>query len=269
MKKLVISLMLALSSLMLANVYNSTDEVPLHSSFVERFSKETQEDIKSIIYESDNRFQKLWAKYNEKIYMDPKTAKTKVGSHYGGLFKGKIRLEEDETLGGLFHEIGHRIDNLIGMSNSSLWQKYINEEDISANYKSETYNSKLRTMILSEFQDYYNEVAQRIGSYSKEVVYSAIKKEFEKYDDKLVGYRAVSDMFSGATNNELNIGYYHDAEYWKSSKSALPNETFAHFIRVLAVGETDNENLIKTYFPKSYAIFLEIVNKAGNNEKVK
>ena len=65
-------------------------------------------------------------------------------------------------------------------------------------------------------------------------------------------YRGISDILSGLTDGELNLGYHHSADYWKRSKYSLSREAWAQFGRILYENNPEAVRLLKTLFPKFY-----------------
>lgn len=63
--------------------------------------------------------------------------------------------------------------------------------------------------------------------------------------------KAISDIISGLTNNEINFGYGHTPEYW-ARKRSLDRESWAQFGRLLYQNEDEVIEIIKTVFPSYF-----------------
>ena len=63
-------------------------------------------------------------------------------------------------------------------------------------------------------------------------------------------YKGISDIFSGLTGDELNLGYHHEAAYWKRSKYSLPREAWAQFGRMLYENDPAALSVLHDLFPR-------------------
>jgi hypothetical protein len=91
--------------------------------------------------------------------------------------------------------------------------------------------------------------------FNKQMAYNALEREikaltpFEKAD--------ISDIFEGATNGKISVGFGHGKSYWKRD-TALPTGAFAEMYDSTM---TCPEGLavIKKYLPESYKIFQQML----------
>lgn len=97
--------------------------------------------------------------------------------------------------------------------------------------------------------------------YSKSMAYSAIEKEIKQLDKK--SRADFSDIIEGATNAKIQAGFGHGAKYWKDRtyfgvSDGLATEAFAEMIDS-SMACPESLETIKKYLPKSYAVFLEMI----------
>lgn len=145
-----------------------------------------------------------------------------------------------------FHEAGHALDAALGAerggsSYSALFR--------SAKYTREQ-NGQTVGYTLAEM------AREEAGAYLKEA--ARIREELRAIPDHQG--RAVSDAFSGATENVLHGNFVHRGEYWRIPDK-LGKELFAHFVE----GEVNTpESLynLRDYFPRTYEIFVEMMEAA-------
>ena len=180
-----------------------------------------------------------------------------------------------------FHETGHNPDYVIGKRITG--RGYASSEYKSPNHTEEIFyrdkkgnivgrsirNLSFDDMIKKEGEEFistYRQLAEkRIGrKVSKKEVYNEIYQDFK--DEPLVNKRQLSDILDGLTNGEMrregiDLGATHTSrtpDYWK--KHTVGSEAFAHFTSVLSTNSKNSEMLLGI-FPKSYAIYEEIVKK--------
>ncbi len=120
---------------------------------------------------------------------------------------GKIYMNfenDNENLRGrgvtFFHEHGHMIDYEAG---------YISNNQVFRNKIYEDVNNKINYVI-------------DLG-YTKDEAYKKIAEELKGHHNS-----SISDLFGGATNNQIIGHYRHDVSYWKDDPTALTCEAFAH-----------------------------------------
>lgn len=162
---------------------------------------------------------------------------------------GKNRYPYAETM----HEMGHYVD-------SSIARDKLKSDQCNASnmYISKKYSCTLDEMFKTEANRYFAKI--RKNTSSDKIAWMQIKKELQKYSAK--DSNEVSDIWDGATNGKV-YGYcahsIMDKDYW--NKVSAGNEGFAEIFEA----EIVNPNgllLIKKYFPKSYAIYKEILSES-------
>lgn len=62
-------------------------------------------------------------------------------------------------------------------------------------------------------------------------------------------YRGISDIISGLSDGEINLGFRHDTEYWKL-KGAVESEAWAQFGRIQYENDSDALKMLADIFPK-------------------
>lgn len=102
----------------------------------------------------------------------------------------------------------------------------------------------------------------KLFKYKKEYAYNDIVKEFNK---KYSPYERsdISDMFEGATNGRVSFGFGHGKKYWNDFKAqgincGLATEAFAEMTSA-TMAQEESLKVIKEVFPKSYKIYLEML----------
>ncbi|MBQ8054493.1 MAG: minor capsid protein [Lachnospiraceae bacterium] len=126
-----------------------------------------------------------------------------------------------------FHEIGHRIDMLMGRPS----QKYGFENSLRTDFIN----------LVNSYKANYN--------YSKEQAYQAISAIIS--GDQ---FHSISDLLGALSNNECVGDYSHPIGYWKA-KHSLEREAFAHFFEAYARNDVEKQELLKIVFPNAIAVF--------------
>ena len=157
----------------------------------------------------------------------------------------------------LFHELGHLIDNSGGG-----WYSQWLEFDL--------YDS-----LVSEASSYINDT---LGRLKKEAVSLGVSPKTVKKADAynwieqeiwhlpMKTKATVSDMFSGVTKNKVQDGYTHPTSYWKVDETQVCLEFFAQTFSD-SINNPEAIELTKKYFPKSYNIFEQIIDKIGGKKQ--
>ena len=68
----------------------------------------------------------------------------------------------------------------------------------------------------------------------------------------------ISDIVSGLTNDEVQFGWHHNADYWLGDSERLSRESFSDMFSAHIVNP-EQILLLKKYFPRSTKIFKEII----------
>lgn len=142
-----------------------------------------------------------------------------------------IYLSKSASEDTIAHELFHEIDLTYGL----------------------TENGMLSKSILSDYNKLQN-LAKGYGKSIEEMLYSRYPKMFSKDTEKLVlkeEYRGISDILNGMSGGEINLGYWHDKEYWKKT-GRVEAESFAQFGRALYKENAEVLDMFKSLFPSSY-----------------
>lgn len=102
---------------------------------------------------------------------------------------------------------------------------------------------------------YINSWTGQISKYSKSKAYYEFEKEIRSISRSARG--DISDIVEGATKGKVKGGFGHGNSYWKDEEN-LALEAFAEMTDATLVNP-ENLEQIKKYVPKSYEIYLEIV----------
>lgn len=114
-------------------------------------------------------------------------------------------------------------------------------------------NGLLSKSVISDYNKLQN-LAKGYGKSIEEMLYSRYPKAFRKDTEKLAlkeEYRGISDILNGMSSGEINLGYWHDKEYWKKT-GRVEAESFAQFGRALYGGNPEVLDMFKSLFPNSY-----------------
>ncbi|MDP0489312.1 MAG: hypothetical protein Q7K36_07315, partial [Fusobacterium sp. JB020] len=193
----------------------------------------------------------------------------------------------------LFHESGHAIDSRIAKDKKSIVRKYVG---YSNGYKDGIFPDTLEkeingillryeNEILKEMEDHITDykwladrkymdyfdyqkwvnkgIKPRKPRYKKRFAYNKLRIELKQIPIDEVGN--ISDIIDGATYGKVNANIGHGTSYWNKHKdfltdrnNGLGKEAFAEMFDATFVNEK-NLNMIKKYVPKSYEIFLKMI----------
>lgn len=142
--------------------------------------------------------------------------------------------DERGALSGAFHEIGHKVDRLMG--NPSISAKYDFENCLRSDFK----------QLVENYRKIYN--------CSEEEAFKGISKRIRKPI-----FHSVSDLIGGITGKRCKGDYGHALSYW-SRKNSIPKEAFAHFFEATSRNDIKKTDILRTTFPQSYKMFLKMLN---------
>ena len=126
---------------------------------------------------------------------------------------------------------------------------YISDVWRSIKYK----NFTLGKMLEAEYSDYIKAI-KGDKDLSDLEIFKIIK---DKYKNKSANsIKELSDLFSGLSKGSFNLGFGHRRDYWENIP--VSKEAFAEFTSSLATNP-ESLKLLKDVFPKSYEIYLEIL----------
>lgn len=151
-----------------------------------------------------------------------------------------IYLSKSAGADTIAHELFHEIDLTYGL----------------------TENGMLSKSILSDYNKLQN-LAKGYGKSIEEMLYSRCPEVFRKDTEKLAlkeEYRGISDILNGMSGGEINLGYWHDKEYWKKT-GRVEAESFAQFGRALYEGNPGVLDMFKLLFPSSYNEVIERIER--------
>ena len=225
----------------------------------EKLSSEHLNKFDEVLKNTPDVFQQIWGKYNEDFKIIDFVENLKNGTpHYNGELRG-VYITKKDLLGNgkwlkpfeiLMHEIGHQLDHLINLKVLKGYEGYyISDIWVSAKYKGFT----LGNMLEKEYLDFIDTIKNNVNLSDSEV-FELIK---QKYQGKSKGsIKELSDLFSGLSKGGFNLGFGHRRNYWDIIP--VSKEAFAEFTSSLATNPESLE-LLKEVFPKSYEIYLEIL----------
>ena len=175
-----------------------------------------------------------------------------------------------------FHEFGHNISSLMAQDETGSMFS-----DIADVYRSKKFlkpgqsiGYTLTEMMKAEGDDYFDSIFQQMRADARAAGQRAttVRKidAWRKLRDEIrakpiEACTDISDMFDGVSNGNCLAHYGHtnqDRNYWK--KVSLGTEGFAEMFSATMMNP-DSVDQIKHYFPKSYDLFLEILQEKGVN----
>lgn len=208
----------------------------------------------------------LWNKYEDQLKVaNRKYQKT---AHFDPKIHG-IRIDLEKTANDehapyrtLVHELAHNLDYVAG-----------NNSYASCNYKDNVFGKTIQ----SEIDAHIAETKTKLESgkikldnaayswYKLKHAFETPKEEWKVFsqlqkilsDLPYAAQCAVSDMFDGGTKGMCHGKFAHGPYYWDENNINLAIEAFAEMWEALACEE--ELELIKEWFPKSYVVFLEIL----------
>jgi hypothetical protein len=163
-----------------------------------------------------------------------------------------------------FHELFHNMSHIAaGRSGHS------RHSDFTDFFESKKYGKTLSDML-------WHEAEERIQAIWDELRNEAVGKGLQKSSvlkNHVYGYLAeeikalplyeqddVSDIWEGVTKGAVRTFFGHGASYWKNTNVGV--EAFAEMGKALA-NHPESLKRIQEYFPKSYEIFLEMLEEIG------
>lgn len=249
------------------------------------------DDVVNIINKADIRYRRVWGL----LQKDLRIAKTdSKGTAYFSLMYRSISFNLADTAKGnswkqpfttYFHESGHNIDfianELIGSGTALQPLSYTYSDNLLGETIAQEINEHLEEIakkIKNEFKThkgdweylfskgYIDERAMlEYRSFGKFTVTPRYKKSlsYKAFSDELQAIPAkdrscISDLAGGVTGNKVKGHIGHKTTYWANERN-LSTEAFAEFWQ--AITNKKELKVIKKYLPRSYNVFLEILDK--------
>ena len=152
----------------------------------------------------------------------------------------------------IFHEFGHHISGLWVKDQNLFMLRDIANEWRSAEGK--TLDMLLREEAAEVIKARKNLLAQTVSRPTLADAKRSLTKELCAKQGYAIG--DVSDMFGGCTKNTVVDHLKHDTSYWRNINPGV--EAFAEMFSA-TINNPDSLKEIKHYFPKTYEMFLEIL----------
>lgn len=207
----------------------------------------------------------LWAKYQDDLKLNLNLTESEDAYYRAGHgvtmnvnsdIKGNFYTKPGNVF---FHEFGHHLD----YSTYDGKNMYSSIKHTVSNGKTlgETVKSEVRRMINTKTGKAFEK---------KLALLEDLKADFNK-DKTVMG--SISDLYGGATNNQLSVGVGHSNNYWKPPKSKLfkvdgkqyknerlGKEAFAEMFAA-SVMDPNEVAMFKKWLPESYDMYKELVDK--------
>jgi len=231
--------------------------------------KDHTDELTKRLDNAPDNIKRVWNNYVD----DLKVISTNYtgGAHYSPLQKGiNINLEKvakdqltafskvsevyQKAYGSVFHEFGHNIDALYHKKMGYPSSKYVGDVFESTKYKGYTLTEMLKEEANSYIKSVHDGLKQNNPSISIYSAHGKIKSEI--FSKPAIAQRDISDIWGGVTDNVIVGTFKHSDKYWKNRSVA--GEAFAEMFDA-TINNPDSLVEIKKYFPKSYEVFLEII----------
>ncbi len=134
------------------------------------------------------------------------------------------------------HELFHEIDNTYGITD----------------------NGALKTELIKDYE-HLKKISR--GKSIADMIYYRHPEIFDKSYVELIvksEYRGISDILSGLTEGNMDLGYYHSKEYWKNP-GALQRETWAQYGRMYYSEDEKVLKILQELFPDTTKEFERII----------
>lgn len=184
----------------------------------------------------------------------------------------------NKAYGTLFHEFGHNMSAIAAKRNGGYsWQDFADifhskKYSISAISSDDMLGYTLTEMLKKEGADYVNGIWESLkreavlngmnrSNVRKYEAYNVVKQEIAKLS--CIEAADISDIWEEITNGLVKGCAGHlsvDSQYWK--KVSVGTEAFAEMTDA-TINNTESLIQIKRYFPKSYEIYLEMLEEIG------
>lgn len=211
----------------------------------------------------DNKYiKKLWDAHEKNIII----ANTKQKNSYHS--RGYLYIDASEIQDGdeytlpastFFHEMGHAID--------------FYESSFSVNYRDKSFPQLIKEEVDEYVKKVYKELQSKADKNTK-VYKSSAYYEISKEIRSLSYYEQgdISDIIEGATLCKARGLFGHGKKYWQDRtingvKVGLAKEAFAEMFSA-TISNPESVKTIKKYIPKSYELFLEMIETAANKLEV-
>lgn len=211
---------------------------------------------------------KVWETYRDSLTL--LDGDYRKGAHYRPDLGVNINIAEDmagksysRPGNTFFHEFGHNIDF-----------------EAEGSYRTFTEIHKLQNG-KTFGEQIFDEVTERIkempGKRKSERVGQIRQILLEEYQEDMASMSSISDLFGGATNNQLNLGVGHDTQYWKPSamqkrygmkqaeyrNGMLGKEGFAEMYAAEMINDVKEIEKFKKWLPESYSHFKDMLKALG------
>lgn len=235
--------------------------------------------MKSKLEQAPESVRKAWNNMVDSLQIVESDYRGSIGPHHSPAHRGiffdykrdsemriappNVRVEPKYSTA--FHELFHNISSVAGERAGRT--RFM---DFSAFFESKKYSgTTLGQMLHSEAEERINKVFDSLkneaakkglarSSVSKRDVYRLLNKEIT--DIPLYEHCDISDMWDGCTNHKVQGLMGHTGTYWKDHDVGA--EAFAEMGKA-TVNHPESLKRIKEYFPKSYNIFLEMLDEIG------
>lgn len=138
-----------------------------------------------------------------------------------------VEIGTDVTPSTLAHEMFHKLDFKYNISK----------------------NSGFDGLLRADYDQLIKKAGNDVISYLNDIYPEAFRLSKRGVLRLQPEYRGVSDIFSGLTENQVMLGYGHDAKYWRGAKNRVEMEAWAQFGRVLYDNDPNVRKMLHDLFP--------------------
>ncbi len=223
-----------------------------------------QEAVENILNKAPEEVKNLWSKVEDDLVTVDTHSKKSEYIQGDGVYVNlaedsvnELRSKGKANYATFFHEYGHHIDSIFGYDDSYIKKS----KGRSAPVKIYSYKSK-ELSLSNSIKDEIKDAIKVFGAKDIE----DLAKKLHVYADTFYphGYNGVSDIISGLTGDDVNMGWHHNKKYWSDNKNydGLGREAFAHMFSAYTM-QGDADKFIKEVFPKSYSKVIEFIKEAS------
>lgn len=238
----------------------------LPSSITDKMTQPQQEFYNKLIAHGKHKGEAtLWDKFGERLRLSD--SNYSGGAHYTPVGGVKIDLQKDmqgSTINKpgnvLFHEMGHNIDDVTFNRPGASTAKWV--------------LSNGKTFGETVYDEIQGHIRSRPGRV-KAAQLSLHKELSADHAKNKIAMSSISDLFGGATNNNLRLDAGHRDSYWKPSKferqlgvtteevrnRRLGSEAFAEFFAAHMIDDHEEIEMFEKWLPNSYNMYRELIER--------
>lgn len=235
----------------------------LNDNIRNKLTDEQIEKLQHTLDKAPHKEKELWVTYQDKLVLNNSKSKSNYfeegeGVNFNSIFDFKTDAYHKGNL--FFHEFGHHLDSMISDNRGEFasLMKLSNGKTFG-----ETVFDDVKEMIESQDAKKMNDRKSMLR-----------KMLLGDYEENMINMHSVSDLYGGATNNQLSLGSGHKKAYWEPIKSRnfkttaeqknefrnrrLGQEGFA-MMYAAKVNNPAELEMLEKWLPNTFNIYGEVV----------